>query len=124
MKTAIIGLGNIGAAIARHLRAGGRELVVAERDADKARAFAATIGATAATLEEALTTADVIVFAVWFDVIKSLFVEHRAALSGKILVDPSNPVAPDGKGGFTKTLAAQIGPPDRGPRFSPINLFT
>jgi 8-hydroxy-5-deazaflavin:NADPH oxidoreductase len=31
---------------------------------------------------------------------------HCGALAGKIVVDPSNPIAPDGKGGFKKTIPA------------------
>lgn len=31
---------------------------------------------------------------------------YRGALSGKVIVDPSNPIAPDGKAGFKKTIPA------------------
>ena len=47
-----------------------------------------------------------IVLAIMFDAIKEFVRSHHAALAGKIIVDPSNPIAPDGKGGFTRTLPA------------------
>jgi 8-hydroxy-5-deazaflavin:NADPH oxidoreductase len=37
---------------------------------------------------------------------KEFVAEHRDALAGKIIVDPSNPIAPDGKGGFKKVIPA------------------
>jgi 8-hydroxy-5-deazaflavin:NADPH oxidoreductase len=54
-------------------------------------------------IEDALRIADVIILAVWFDAIKDFVAAHRGGLAGKIIVDPSNPIAPDGKGGFKKT---------------------
>jgi predicted dinucleotide-binding enzyme len=32
---------------------------------------------------------------------------RRSLLEDKIVVDPSNPIAPDGRGGFKKTIAAE-----------------
>jgi predicted dinucleotide-binding enzyme len=42
----------------------------------------------------------------WFETIKEFVVANRASLVGKIIVDPSNPIAPDGKGGFRKIIPA------------------
>src|SRR5690348_1033319 len=108
MKTAIIGLGNIGLRLAANLTRGGEHIIVSERDLDKARQRAASLGTTAEalTIDEAVSKADVIVLAIMFDAIKEFIASHHAALAGKIVVDPSNPIAPDGKGGFTKTLPA------------------
>lgn len=47
---------------------------------------------------------NVIVFTVYFAAIKDLITTHHATLAGKIVVDPSNPIAPDGKGGSKKRL--------------------
>lgn len=107
MKTAVVGLGNIGARVARHLVEGGIDVIVSQRNLGKAQAFAEAPGAKARALpaKEAVETADVIILAIWFDAIKSFVAEHRAALSGKVVVDPSNPVAPDGNDGFKKTIA-------------------
>jgi 8-hydroxy-5-deazaflavin:NADPH oxidoreductase len=109
MKTAIIGLGNIGSRIAANLTAGGHSVIVAERDQAKARSFAEKLGesAQAMPIDDALKAADIIILAIWFQAIKEFVVEHRAALRGKIIVDPSNPIAPDGKGGFKKIIAAE-----------------
>ncbi len=106
MKTAIIGLGNIGAKVAKNLTAGGRPVIVADRALDKAEQFAEQLGgsATAMPLDDAIGAADVIVLAVSFDAIKDVIAAHHRTLAGKIVIDPSNPIAPDGKGGFAKTI--------------------
>jgi 8-hydroxy-5-deazaflavin:NADPH oxidoreductase len=51
--------------------------------------------------------ADVVILAIYFDAIKQLIATYRGALAAKIIVDPSNPIAPDGKGGFNKTIPAE-----------------
>ena len=106
MKTAIIGLGNIGTQVANNLIAGGERVIVADRGATTAQEFAkASEGkAQALPVADAIAETDIIVLAIWFDAIKALLSEHRTGLSGKILVDPSNPIAPDGAGGFKKTI--------------------
>ena len=108
MKTAIIGLGNIGSTLARQLAATGHSVIVADRDESKARAAAAALGdgVRAASIADAMTAADIVVFAVWLDVIRAILAEQGAVLAGKIVVDPSNPIGPDGKGGFARTLPA------------------
>ncbi len=108
MKTAVIGLGTIGGTIATRLTEGGVRIVVSERNLQRAQEFARKLGdlASAMPLAESLQTADIVILAVWFDAIKQLVADHRAALSGKIVVDPSNPIVPDGKGGFNKTIPA------------------
>lgn len=106
MQTAVIGLGTIGGTIARLLTEGHTDILVSERDIQKARGVASKLGAHAkpVPIEEAVAAADILILAVWFDAIQSFVQQHRGALSGKIVVDPSNPIAPDGKGGFTKTI--------------------
>jgi 8-hydroxy-5-deazaflavin:NADPH oxidoreductase len=107
METAIIGLGNIGSQVANNLMAGGRQVIVADHGATKTADFAKASGgkARAASVSEAIADADVIVFAVYFNAIKDLLAEYRGKLTGKIIVDPSNPIAPNGKGGFKKIIA-------------------
>lgn len=58
------------------------------------------------TITDAINKADVVVLAIYFDVMKDLIATYHSALAGKIVVDPSNPIAPDGKGGFKKTIPA------------------
>ena len=109
MKTAVIGLGNIGSRVAKNLSAGGQKVIVAEKTLAKAEKLAAELGgnAEAMTFVDALDKADIVILAVYFDAIKDLIATHRAAFSGKIVVDPSNPIAPDGRGGFKKTILAE-----------------
>jgi predicted dinucleotide-binding enzyme len=57
-------------------------------------------------IDDAVKAADIVILAIWFAAIKDFVMAHRSALSGKIVVDPSNPIAPDGKGGFKKTIPA------------------
>ena len=106
MRTAIVGLGNIGATVARNLVTGGREVIVADRDAARAEALATELGAGARahSVDAALGEADVVILAVPLDVTRELVASHHAALAGKIVVDPSNPIVPDETGGFRRTL--------------------
>jgi 8-hydroxy-5-deazaflavin:NADPH oxidoreductase len=108
MKTAIIGVGNIGSALAKNLTAGGEAVIIANRDFAKAEKLAGELGgkAKAMTIADAINAADVVILAVYFDVMKELISAYHSALAGKIVVDPSNPIAPDGKGGFKKTIPA------------------
>jgi 8-hydroxy-5-deazaflavin:NADPH oxidoreductase len=106
MKTAIIGLGQIGKQVAANLMAGGVQVIVADHGVNRAQDFAKASGgkARAASVSEAIADADIIVFAVHFGTIKELISEYRGKLAGKIVVDPSNPIAPDGSGGFKKII--------------------
>jgi 8-hydroxy-5-deazaflavin:NADPH oxidoreductase len=109
MKTAIIGLGNIGSRLAKNLTDGGESVIVSERNLEKAKEVAAKLGGKAKpmAIDEALKHADVVVLAIYFQAIKEFLTEHRRALAGKIIVDPSNPIAPDGDGGFKKLIPAE-----------------
>ena len=109
MNVAIIGLGNIGSAVAKNLTAGGQKVIVADKTAAKADKLAGELGASAESLPvaDAIDKADVVILAIYFDAIKQFIADYRGALVGKIVVDPSNPIAPDGKGGFKKTIPAE-----------------
>ena len=102
MNTAVIGLGNIGSRVAKNLTSGGERVIVSERDLAKAEAVAAKLGgeAQAMSIADALKNADILILAIWFQAIKDFVAEHRNELAGKIIVDPSNPIATDCKGGF------------------------
>jgi 8-hydroxy-5-deazaflavin:NADPH oxidoreductase len=106
MKTAIIGLGNIGSVVAQNLIAGGQQVIVADHGPTKAQEFAKASGgkARAASVAAAIDEADIIVLAVYLNAIQDLLKEYRTKLAGKIVVDPSNPIAPDGAGGFKKII--------------------
>ena len=106
MTTAVIGIGNIGGAVARELVAGGERVVLATRDESDAAALAREVGesASAAPVREAIEAADVVVLAVWLDTIKELIAKHADVLDGKVVVDPSNPVGYDQNGQTIRTL--------------------
>jgi 8-hydroxy-5-deazaflavin:NADPH oxidoreductase len=105
-KVTVIGLGNIGPAVATNLVKGNRSVIVADRKIEKAKELSQKLGNLAQPMEisEAIKHANIIVFAVWFNAIKELMHQYAIELQGKILVDPSNPIAPDEKGGFKKII--------------------
>jgi predicted dinucleotide-binding enzyme len=106
MTTAIIGVGNIGGALARHLVRGGEQVVLAAREEPNAVALAGELGplASAAPVPEAIKAADVVVFAVWFDPLKQLMAEYADLLDGKVMADPSNPLGFTADGTLFRTL--------------------
>lgn len=105
-KVAIIGLGNIGKTIAQNTIKCNRSVFIASREATDAKEFAMELGslATATSTSDAIKNADIIVLSVWFNTIHDLFQEFGNELQGKIIIDPSNPIAPDENGGFKKII--------------------
>jgi predicted dinucleotide-binding enzyme len=105
-KVAVIGLGNIGTVVATNLVKGGRSVIVADRTFEKAAELSKRLGNGAQPKEigDAVREADILVLAIWFDGIKDFFKTYATELQGKIIVDPSNPIAPDEKGGFKKII--------------------
>ena len=105
---AIIGAGNIGKIVAANLQKGNRPVLLADRNLAKATAIATTLGSGVrpVELETAIREADIILLAVYFNAIKELLGRYATQLRGKVLIDPSNPIAPDDKGGFVKIIGA------------------
>ena len=101
MSTAIIGVGNIGTALAYHLVHSGEGVVLAAENESSAQTLARDLGplACAASVEDAIEDADVVVFAVWFDTIQELVARHASALDGKVVIDASNPIGVDDDSG-------------------------
>jgi 8-hydroxy-5-deazaflavin:NADPH oxidoreductase len=106
---AIIGPGNIGGRIAAGFAAGGLDFLLAGRDLEAARKVAADLDghAEAVSIDEAVDRADVLLIAVWFNVFEQLIAQYGDRLAGKVIVDPTNPVAPDDNGGFKKIIGEQ-----------------
>jgi predicted dinucleotide-binding enzyme len=106
---AIIGTGNIGGTLATNFAAGGQDFLVASRDQETARKLASSLDghAEAVSVGEAVDRADVLVLAVWLDAGRQLIAEYGERLAGKVIVDPSNAVGPDGQGGYRKTIGEQ-----------------
>jgi hypothetical protein len=106
MTTAIIGIGNLGGSVARHLVEGGESVVLAARDEAKAQDLARELGplARAASVEDAAAGADAVVIALWLDTTRELLAGNARMLEGKVVVDPSNPIGFDDKGQMFRTL--------------------
>lgn len=105
-KVAIIGLGKIGEAIAINLTKGNQPVIVASRDFEKAKILSDKLGnlANAKEIATAIKEADVVIPALYFDKIKEFLQLYSNELQGKIIVDVSNPIAPDENGGFKKII--------------------
>ena len=106
---AIIGTGNIGGRIAANLAAGGQDFLLAGRDTGAAQKIAADLDghADVVSVDEAVERADVLVLAVWFDAFQQLIAQYGERLAGKVIIDPTNPVGPDGAGGYRKIIGEQ-----------------
>lgn len=107
-KIAVVGLGNIGQVVAKNLISNNSAVIIADRNLEKANTLATQLGSLAQPMSigDAIREADVIVMAVWFSAIKEVFYQYAALLQGKIIIDPSNPIAPNKKGGFDKIISA------------------
>jgi 8-hydroxy-5-deazaflavin:NADPH oxidoreductase len=106
---AIIGTGNIGSRLAANFAAGGQDFLLAGRDQDAARKIASDLDshAEAVTVDEAVERAGVLLVAVWLDAFEQLIAQYGPRLAGKVIVDPTNPVGPDGAGGYRKVIGEQ-----------------
>ena len=107
MTTAIIGTGVLGSAIARLLGSGGETLRLSSADPESARKLAAQIGPAAfvaADNEDALRSADAVVLALRFTLLKSVLDEISGALADKLVVVPSNPLTTDPQGNVSRVL--------------------
>jgi len=94
LTTAIIGVGNLGGTVARHLVAGDEPVVLAAADEAHAKALADELGpnASAASVDDAIAEADVVVLATWLDQTREYLPAESRLLENKIVVDPSNPI--------------------------------
>jgi predicted dinucleotide-binding enzyme len=106
---AIIGTGNIGSRLATNFAAGGQDFLLAGRDQEAASKIASGLGgrAEAVSIDEAVERADVLVIALWLDAFEQIIAQYGQRLSGKVIVDPSNPVGPDDAGGYRKVIGEQ-----------------
>jgi predicted dinucleotide-binding enzyme len=103
---AIVGTGNIGSRLAANFAAGGQDFLLADRDQEAAGKIAADLDGHAAvvSIDEAVDRADVLVVCLWPDAFQQLIAQYGERLAGKVIVDPSNPIGPDGKGGYKKVI--------------------
>ena len=59
------------------------------------------------SIDDAVNRADVLVICLWPDAFKQLIAQYGGRLAGKVIVNPSNPVGPDGSGGYRKVIGEQ-----------------
>jgi hypothetical protein len=106
---AIIGTGNIGSGLAANFATGGQDYLLASRDLETAKKLAADLNghAEVVSVDDAVERADVLVFAVWIDSFKELIAQYGDKLAGKVIIDPTNAVGPDGAGGYRKLIGEQ-----------------
>lgn len=91
----IIGLGHMASALAGRAIAGGNTVEIIGRDSAKAQELASELGgATVGTVGES-PAGDIVVLAVPYASAAAVVGEFGDALSGKVLVDITNPFAPD-----------------------------
>jgi hypothetical protein len=108
MTTAIVGLGKIGSRVASNLVQGGERVILAGRGLAGGDRMAAELGdlASSATVAHAVDRADAVLLAVMLSSETALIAQISPSLAGKVVIDPSNPVRPDGHGGFARILPA------------------
>jgi len=98
------GTGDQGRGLARRLALAGHRVTIGSRDAGRAAAAAASVGAapqvTGAVNEEAARAADLVIAAVPYEGHAALLTRLAGALEGKILVDCVNPIAFDSRGAY------------------------
>jgi hypothetical protein len=97
MKIAFIGHGNVGGPLADHLQRLGHEVTIAARDAgsEGVRSLRSrNPGLAVAAPADAVRGAEVVVLATPFQANVEVLTPLAAALSGKILIDCTNPVGP------------------------------
>jgi 8-hydroxy-5-deazaflavin:NADPH oxidoreductase len=98
------GTGDQGRGLARRLSMAGQRVILGSRDAERAAAAAATVGAppqvTGASNEQTAASADVIVVAVPWDGHRELLASLAGELAGKIVIDMVNPMGFDKQGAY------------------------
>ena len=80
-KVAIIGIGNIGKAVATNLIKGNHSVILASRDSEQAKALAGQLGnlATAKEIADAIKEADVIIPEIYINNLKEIFQTYSTA---------------------------------------------
>lgn len=114
MKIAVIGIGNVGGTLGPAWANAGHEVIFGVRDPDSAKVKALLektgFKVRAAAVAEAAAAADIVVFATPWSATQEA-IKSAGNLSGKLVVDCTNPIAPDLKGlsiGTTTSAGEQV----------------
>lgn len=96
MTVAILGVGNVGGALARALRSHGVDVILCQdpRRGGTLPAWANTGNFRSATPESACAQADALLLCIPFDATTSALKPLATSLRGKVVVDCTNPVGP------------------------------
>jgi predicted dinucleotide-binding enzyme len=89
---AIIGAGNVGAALATHWARAGHHIIIGSRNADDPRIqrVATSVRATVVTPDEAAAAGTVVTYTIPGDALVPTIASHRGSLAGKTIVVPAN----------------------------------
>ena len=114
MKIAVIGIGNVGGTLGSAWAEAGHEVIFGVRDPDseKVKTLLKRTGqkTQAATVAKAAAAADIIVLATPWSAAQDA-IKAAGNLTGKVVVDCTNPIAPDLKGlsiGTTTSAGEQV----------------
>jgi hypothetical protein len=97
MRIAVLGAGNVGAALARGWSRSGHQITFGLRDIARHRDLLAETGARAMSLNDAASDAEVVVLALPWGAAEDIL-RGLGDLSGKIVIDAMNPVTRDASG--------------------------
>jgi predicted dinucleotide-binding enzyme len=104
MKIAIIGAGNVGKALGGGFVRAGNSVVYASKSGESAaKAAAATGGTAAGSVREAAEGAELVVLAIPYAAAgREVATAIAPVVGGKIVIDVTNPLKPDGSGLMTE----------------------
>jgi 8-hydroxy-5-deazaflavin:NADPH oxidoreductase len=110
MRIAVIGAGNVGSAIASAASAAGHTIVVAALEPEHAKTVADSVGGQVAPSNAAaVVDADIVVLAVPYGAVEKVAEEIAVPVTGKIVIDVTNPLRPDLSGlAVTDRSAAEV----------------
>jgi predicted dinucleotide-binding enzyme len=93
MKIAVLGTGTVGQTLAVGFQQAGHEVSIASRSGDRLADFSGRTGIPEQTMATAAAAAEVVVLAVKGEVAEALASSLAAELSGKVVIDTTNPIA-------------------------------
>ena len=100
MHIAILGSGDVGQALARGFRTLGHEVRIGSREGNKLAAFCAETNVTEGRFAEVIEGAELVVVSVKGGVAEELVRSLASGLSGKVVIDTTNPISGPPKGGI------------------------
>jgi NADPH-dependent F420 reductase len=106
MKIAIIGTGNVGAALGGSFVRAGHDVTFTAQDETATEVLATRLGASAAlSTAGAVDASDIVVLAIPYAAVGDVAVEIAGSIAGKVVIDATNPLKADYSG-----LATEAGP--------------